>query len=90
MQAYEINLYPGRPSDYAADLKAVRQVIKVIPKGGRIDARITLVDMPSDKAALVGLLNGNKPAAKSLKKWRLSVRGRLIEIDINEDEDEAS
>jgi hypothetical protein len=81
MQAYEISKNEGEPSTYAGDLKTVRAVIRTIPRSARDWARVSLVEFPHDKAALLQLLNGHMPAGTVHRKWRLSARGRLLEID---------
>lgn len=50
--------------------------------GHRSDVRIQLVDLPTDKAALVSMLNNGAPVidgAMVSRTWRLSPRGALVE-----------
>lgn len=85
MHCYEISPNENVPSRYAADLAEVRQQARLMAAGSRQFARITLVDVPSDKAAVLELLNGRKPAKKVLRRWRLSSRGALIEMSDTEE-----
>lgn len=85
MQAYEISKNEGEPSSYAGDLAAVRTAIRTVPKGEARDwVRVSLVEFPHDKATLLQLLNGAAPAFTTRRSWRISRRGRLIEIDPTE------
>jgi hypothetical protein len=86
MNAYEISPNSGATPTYAGDLAAVRAKVRLIPKASRDYARITLVSVPADKAAVLQLLNGKEPVKQPLRKWRLSVRGRLVEIPLGEEE----
>lgn len=48
----------------------------------RGDLRIQLVDIRTDKDAVIGYLNGDKPTdLLALRTWKLSNRGGLIELD---------
>jgi hypothetical protein len=85
MHAYEISKNEGEPSIYAGDLRAVRAVIRSIPRAGRDWARVQLVAIPHDKAAILQLLNGRPPITTVLRRWRPSARGRLIEIGPDDD-----
>lgn len=85
MHAYLVSPAEGAPESFATDLRGVRQRVRVIPKDYRHEARVMLVDVPTNKAAVVALLNGQEPPRTLLRKWRLSVRGRLIEIDVKEE-----
>lgn len=49
----------------------------------RHNVRIELVDLPTDKAAVVSMLNNGAPTidgAMVSREWRLSPRGALVEI----------
>lgn len=47
----------------------------------RHNVRIELVDLPTDKAAVVSMLNnGTIDGAMVSREWRLSPRGALVEI----------
>lgn len=85
MQAYQLERYAGTPPVHCADLKAVRAEVKTIARDARDDTRVYLVDLPADKKSVIGYLNGNPPQVKVLRKWRLSTRGRLIEISIDKE-----
>jgi hypothetical protein len=91
MQAYEISPNEQVEPTYVGTTKDVRDCIRLMPKDSRAYARIALVDLPADKAAFLILLNKRPDALsqwkQTLRKWRLSVRGRLIEIDVETEAD---
>lgn len=87
MQAYMITLREGATPIPAATFQKVREVIRQrVSKEDRDQPRITLNVYPHDHETFVGLLAGVKPDPIEVKrKWRVGVRGRLIEIPVTED-----
>lgn len=88
MHAYLYSPNFGVEPTMLADLAAVKEKCRAVPKACRDDVRVTLEDHPSDKAAYIAAFNGHpQPAKKVLKKWRIGGPrgGRLIEIPVEED-----
>lgn len=48
------------------------------------DMRVELVEVPTDKYAVIALLKGDQSAVKVLKTWRLTERGALHDIENGE------
>lgn len=80
MHAYELSPREEAQSSYHKDVKALKAATRLIPSCARLDVRVRLVDVSLAKVDVVAVLNGQKPVATVLKQWRLSTRGRLIEI----------
>ena len=82
MQFYRVST--GRFSDpdrWEGKLDDAKAVALRSP-GERADVRIELVDLPTDKAAVVSMLNNGAPSiddAMVSRVWRLSPRGALVE-----------
>lgn len=87
MQAYVISANENAKPIHVGDLKAVRAALREhIPKDSRVWCRVTLEEYDTSKGTILNMLNGREPLKLEIKrKWRLGVRGRLIEIDIKED-----
>lgn len=85
MLAYEISKNEGAAPVFAGDLRQVRAIVRTIPKASRDWARIYLVDVATDKAAVLRLLNGQDLDRGRRRSFRLSVRGRLVELQEGEE-----
>jgi len=66
-------------------LGEVRTHARLIPKDGRIYARVMLVAYPVAKRHNVARRNGAAPPDQILRMWRLSQRGKLIEIPVEQE-----
>lgn len=86
MHAYELSPYPASRSTFHKDIKSLKAATRLIPHTTRVDARIKLVDVSLAKVDVVAVLNGQDPKAVVLRHWRLSNRGRLIEIATNSED----
>lgn len=84
MQAYEISKNEQAAPVFAGDLRAVRDVVRTINKESRDWARVYLIQFPTAKADLLGVLNGQELQRTRVRAWRLSIRGRLLEIGLDE------
>ena len=67
---------------YSATLKEAHDAAKQV--ASRIDARVELVDVMTDKASIVGILNGESKLFELLRTWKLTPRGGLTECENGE------
>jgi hypothetical protein len=81
MQFYRVS--NGNPNDverWAGTLGQAKE--SAIRFTDRPDVRIELVDLPTDRAAVISMLNNGAPSidgAMVSRTWRLSPRGALVE-----------
>lgn len=81
---------PGRPvhHQFEGTLALARKLARGVPQEDRFHVRIDEMELPSDKAFLLALLNrrAGVPAGAVLRSWVLSPRGALRELLEGEDE----
>lgn len=74
---------------FKGTLKAAQDQARLQPKDAWHDTRVELVVIDSDAASVENYLNGEQPQNPTvLKRWRLSPRGGLVEL--NEDGSDAA
>ena len=78
MHVYQLDIGNGAGRFYA-DRVELQAAIRLIPAAGRMEVEVTLIDVSVAKANVVSLLNGHLRVSTTLRRWRLSTRGRLIE-----------
>lgn len=78
MNFYQIEARPDEVVSHYATLSEAHQIAKT---HDRDQVRVLLVDIPTDKGNVLRLLNNRSAAGvQVLKRWRLSVRGALVEL----------
>lgn len=86
MRFYQIDYGPAMGSSYCMDLKGVKTATRNMMTAQRVDVVVRLVDIPTDKANILRLLNGPLPAAPvRLRQWRVTAAHRYVEIPADED-----
>ena len=85
MQAYEFQRHETAKPVFAGDKRAVRELLRTVAKDSRDEVRVYLVQFSTVKADLLRILNGGEVQRTRLRAWRVSVRGRLVEIPLNYD-----
>jgi hypothetical protein len=82
MQVYQVfDATTGKTARYFGDRASAQKWAKAQPANRNI-LFIRLVEVPTDKPAVIGYLNAEEPSLMPLKLWKLSKRGGLTEIDV--------
>lgn len=84
-QCYVLSKAEGAAEESFCTKDEVKSAVRLIPKTARDDARVTLVAYPVAKRHNVARRNGKPPQDQVLRKWRISIRGRLVEMAVTED-----
>lgn len=81
MQFYRVTAFEGdSDSTYTGEQAAAHTAAKVFPQHQREPVRIELIDVRTDKAGILDLLNeGERISHEVLRTWRLSPRGAMVE-----------
>jgi hypothetical protein len=80
----DVDSSPVRIEGYAETLATAHINAKLYTKSHLCDLRIELIDVPTDKAAVCALLNGDIPELPALRTWKLTARGGLTEVENGE------
>lgn len=86
MRFYQIDYGPVNGACYCMDLKEVKTATRNMMPGFRTEILVRLVEVPTDKAAVLKLLNGILPYKPTrIKQWRVTTAHRYVEIPADED-----
>jgi len=80
MQLYEVSPSVGAKSTWHGSRGEAHDAAKLIIP--REDCRLYLWAMPTDKDAILSMLNGITPKAEPLAAWSLTARGGLHEVPL--------
>ena len=85
MHIYEVSTFEGAESKYARTRGQVREKLRTVGKDQRYNVRVILRKVPHDIEAVVNLYNGIRAEGEVLKRFRVTLRGALVQLAAGED-----
>lgn len=80
MNFYRITQFANSDPVYTGTLGDAHNIMRSYPATNRDEARIELIDLGTDKDALLHLLNAPPPPATAERTWIITPRGGLKEV----------
>lgn len=80
MNFYRVSQWANSEPVYSGTLGDAHLIMRSYPVTNRDEARVELIDIGTDKDALLRILNSGPPVADAERTWIITPRGGLKEV----------